>query len=127
MMLGTMLARAYYMPGTVEVVQTLLGMDDFGEPPQSNRALLWQIIVPRKRNGKVYKLWGELWRDLFSGEHFESVIALGLYRTPGSHGTGYVVTHPAEDLRVRLSDLVFVLASGAWSRWATEAGLLPRT
>jgi len=118
--MASMLARAFYTPGTMEVI---LGM---GAPEDSERgAFPWQIRLPTESHTMVYRdLFCKLVQDL---HHF--ALPIGIFRqfedgTGQKSDGGYVWTNPHPSTELKGSDTIYVLGPKEFGAWAHKEGLL---
>mmetsp|Transcript_70146 Transcript_70146/g.157534 ORF Transcript_70146/g.157534 Transcript_70146/m.157534 type:complete len:1129 (+) Transcript_70146:79-3465(+) len=96
--LGALIARAYYTPGIVEVMEALV-------LNRKQTSYPWQVSVPEEYANRTY---GELLQGLLE----QSGLCLGLYRTMwegASTSSKYVLTNPDLNTIVKADDLVIVL------------------
>ena len=116
MQFAKLTAQAFYNPNIVTILQQILvGRSDsqhkdfeqhlinqFGDT--INNSNLWQIVVPEECFNRTYE-------HLFKYLLQQGLVALGLYRLPGSwdNETSYVFTNPSQKITVTQKDRVFVL------------------
>lgn len=111
---GAMLAKAYYTPGIIEIMEKLC-VEVGGSTP-------WQVTVPPKLVGKTY---GDLAEEFCRAEH--GALCMGLYRLcfPDTRSTvGYVLTNPDPDTKLRRNDLITVLAPPEFGKACFERGMI---
>jgi len=115
--LGSLLAKSFYTPGIVELIQFLCLHEGCGED-----AYPWQVAVPQSFLGKTY---GDLAEDF--GKPGQGALCLGLFRLcfpeTGS-SAGYVLTNPTPSTVLRPSDLVSVVAPAAFGKACFEKGMV---
>mmetsp|Transcript_11360 Transcript_11360/g.28623 ORF Transcript_11360/g.28623 Transcript_11360/m.28623 type:complete len:1253 (-) Transcript_11360:74-3832(-) len=115
--LGALVARSFYTPGIVELLEAIVLLDD-----DDDNSYPWQVSLPPGFSGKTY---GDIVQDFLHPK--KGAICLGLYRRsfPGTGSSaGYVVTNPHPDTRLRPDDLVTVLAPKAFGEDCFEQGLV---
>jgi hypothetical protein len=115
--MGALCARAYYTPGIIELLESLvLG----GVTGQSS--FPWQVAVPKELEHAKY---GDLVEAFLADNTL--ALCLGLYRAswPGAgDGASYVVTNPPLSTQLRPGDLAIVLGSEEFGKGAFERDML---
>jgi len=143
--LGVLMARAYYTPGIIELVEAILLGDK-----KRQESFPYQIRIPSSCAGKPYSriidklLSGWPMQSSSSddcqtpGAEFNEVAAgampLGIYRTHTPHGphsngfedeaVSHVITNPPRTFILELTDLVFVIGSVAFGAACLNEGIL---
>mmetsp|Transcript_44062 Transcript_44062/g.139909 ORF Transcript_44062/g.139909 Transcript_44062/m.139909 type:complete len:1037 (-) Transcript_44062:650-3760(-) len=115
--LGALVARSFYTPGIVELLENMV-LDDGLEHP----AHPWQVALPE---GFADKTYGELVE--FLCDPSRGALCLGLYRRcfPGmGSSSGYVMTNPKPVTKLRADDLVTVLAPASFGRDCFEKNMV---
>merc|ERR1719502_583877 len=85
---------------------------------------LWQIRMKKKHEESTYQ---EVFLALLHDETHPA-LPIGILRKFDDGrlgGLGYVWTNPSPDVRMQMSDLIFVLVDTAFGKVAYEQGLLP--
>jgi hypothetical protein len=116
--LGALVARSFYTPGVVELLESIVLQDD-----NDQNSFPWQVSLPPGFAGKTY---GDIVQDFLSPK--KGALCLGLYRRsfPGTGSTaGYVVTNPHPSTPLRHDDLVTVLAPKAFGDDCFDQGMIP--
>lgn len=116
--LGALVARSFYTPGIVELLENMVLADDVREQP----AHPWQVALPE---GFADKTYGELVE--FLCDPSRGALCLGLYRRcfPGTgSSSGYVMTNPKPVTKLRADDLVTVLAPASFGRDCFEKNMI---
>jgi len=117
--LGAMLARAFYAPGIVQVMDALMGgtedySDDFMLP--------WQVRLAEEDVGTTY---GDLFAK-FVEHPRHCLLPIGLLRAFDVQGQKpYVWTNPVASTVLRSTDLLYVLADSNFGKAENTRPLLP--
>eukprot|EP00746_Dinoflagellata_sp_MGD_P033352 gnl/MRDRNA2_/MRDRNA2_179551_c0_seq1.p1 gnl/MRDRNA2_/MRDRNA2_179551_c0~~gnl/MRDRNA2_/MRDRNA2_179551_c0_seq1.p1 ORF type:complete len:570 (+),score=95.93 gnl/MRDRNA2_/MRDRNA2_179551_c0_seq1:91-1710(+) len=116
--LGSLLARAYYTPGTLEVIQSLVNPDESDE----KAVYPWQVYAGDKYVGKDY---GDVLCDLVQRVEHPALL-IGLFRAAAStpDDLGYVWTNPTYDTVVLDTDLLYALGDRHFGKHCYEQGIL---
>jgi len=115
--LGALLARAYYTPGWIELLEALVLGSSTGQTSWP-----WQISLPRELSGSTY---GDLTVSFL--EKTNSSLVVGLYRKcwpMAGNGACYLVTNPPVDTALRDDDLIIVLGTEAFAKDCFKEGLI---
>lgn len=119
LVLASLMASAFRLPGVVEVMQALI-MPDHDEDGEG--IVPWQIRPRKEYVGITYR---ELLESLVE-DPMHPVLPLGIFRVDGSwQGQGYVWTNPDGDTEILATDLIYVLGSHMFGKKVLEEGLLP--
>jgi len=115
--MGALLARAYYTPGIVELLEALVIVGSTGQS-----SFPWQVAVPWNMKHKKY---GDLVQAFMADG--SNALCMGLYRTcwrGAGDGAKYVMTNPPMNTVLRGDDLAIVLGTEAFGKDAFEQDLL---
>lgn len=116
--IGALLGRAFYTPGTLEVIQSLVNPDE-----DDDEAIFpWQVAPKDEYVGMAY---GDLLHGLVSDPE-QPALLIGLFRDGGTcrHHLGYVWTNPGYNTIVLKTDLLYVLGDRYFGRSAYAEGIL---
>jgi hypothetical protein len=115
--MGALLARAYYTPGIIELMEALVIGSITGQS-----SFPWQVAIPQEMANAKY---GDLVQAFLADG--SNALCMGLYRScwPGAgDGAKYVMTNPPLNTALRGDDLAIVLGSEDFGKDAFARGLL---